>query len=370
MSEIPRNALFSVLSSDETEATIQAGSRRSLGLGEVVFEEGDPGNGLYLVISGSVEISAQVGEAGRRVLNRVMPGDFFGEMAVLESAPRSATARAEGPSEVLFLPTSAVEALLDTSPRFASCMMREVCHRMRSANSKYTTELVQAERLSTVGRFARSIVHDFKNPLGIIGMSAELATMRDATDEMRNTARGHIFKQVERLSNMVSELLEFTRGSQNTAALGPADYAGFVLPLVDDLRMESAPKHVSIELENQPPAVDVLMDTRRLPNVFYNLAHNAVDAMAPAGGRIILRFKCEDKSVLTELEDTGKGIAPEIASRIFEPFATFGKAKGTGLGLSICQRIVADHGGTIGTRSEPGHGAIFWFRLNRDVRGG
>ena len=67
--------------------------------------------------------------------------------------------------------------------------------------------------------------------------------------------------------------------------------------------------------------------------------------------------------VITEIEDTGKGIAPEILPRLFEAFATFGKAKGTGLGLSICKKVIEDHRGWIRARSEPGKGAVFSFSL-------
>ena len=74
-------------------------------------------------------------------------------------------------------------------------------------------------------------------------------------------------------------------------------------------------------------------------------------------------FSANEKEVITEMEDTGPGIAPEIADRLFQPFATHGKAHGTGLGLSICKKIVEDHGGRIAVRNEPGHGAIFSFTL-------
>src|SRR5207244_5155342 len=100
----------------------------------------------------------------------------------------------------------------------------------------------------------------------------------------------------------------------------------------------------------------------RLLHVFFNLINNAIDVM-PDGGKITLRFRCTDNEVLTEVEDSGPGIAPEIASRLFEPFATHGKAHGTGLGLSICKRIVEDHKGQIRARSEPQRGAVFSFTL-------
>ena len=119
---------------------------------------------------------------------------------------------------------------------------------------------------------------------------------------------------------------------------------------------------MAVELENEPPAVALLMNPKRLAHVFFNIVHNSCDAM-PDGGTIKLRFSQTDKAVITEIEDTGRGVAPEIEPRLFEAFATYGKAQGTGLGLSICKKIIEDHSGKISSRSEPGRGAIFSFSL-------
>jgi signal transduction histidine kinase len=108
--------------------------------------------------------------------------------------------------------------------------------------------------------------------------------------------------------------------------------------------------------------VNVLIDPTRLAHVFYNLVSNASDAM-PRGGKIRIRLVPKGGEIVTEVEDSGKGIPPQIAQRLFEPFATFGKAGGTGLGLSICKRVVEDHSGRIEVRQEPGRGAIFVFTL-------
>ena len=83
----------------------------------------------------------------------------------------------------------------------------------------------------------------------------------------------------------------------------------------------------------------------------------------PTGGKIILRFSQNENEVVTEIEDTGPGIAPEIANTVFEAFTTHGKSHGTGLGLTICKRIVEDHKGKIIACNEPGRGAIFRFTL-------
>jgi signal transduction histidine kinase len=88
----------------------------------------------------------------------------------------------------------------------------------------------------------------------------------------------------------------------------------------------------------------------------------------PEGGKIILRFQATEKEVVTEVEDGGRGIAPEIAGELFQVFATHGKAHGTGLGLSICKRIIEDHRGWISARNKPGRGAVFSFGLPRRQR--
>src|SRR5438132_8609301 len=134
---------------------------------------------------------------------------------------------------------------------------------MREFNQRYTQEVLQAERLTLVGRFARSIVHDFKNPLNVIGISAEMAAMENATAVMRANAKVRIRKQVDRMSNMINELLEFTRGSQAPIILAENDYAHYVHQLIEEIRPEIQVKNVTIQYENPPPSVTVLIDPAR-----------------------------------------------------------------------------------------------------------
>jgi signal transduction histidine kinase len=89
---------------------------------------------------------------------------------------------------------------------------------------------------------------------------------------------------------------------------------------------------------------------------------NAVDEM-PEGGKIKIRFQTNPSEVITEIEDTGDGIAPQILDKLFEAFETFGKPRGTGLGLSIAKKIVEEHRGRIYARNVPQGGALFGFTL-------
>jgi signal transduction histidine kinase len=362
MIALESSKLFAGLAPEELHALKLITVTKAFDAGQPIFREGDPGDGLYVVGDGRVQISAVVGQDQQRTLSRPGPGEFFGEMALLDNGPRSASAVAEESSQLMFIPRDGLLELLERSPKLAFSMVREFSLRMREFNRQYVREVLQTERLALVGRFARSIVHDFKNPLAIIGLAAELGSAENASVEMRDLAKQRIRKQVDRLSNMINELLEFTRGARTNVVPALADYDLFMQQLLEDLEAEVAAKKVTLVCENPPPPVRLLLDPRRLAHVFQNLINNAVEAM-PKGGKILLRFAVEEKQLVTEIEDTGPGFSPEILPRLFEPFATFGKAHGTGLGLSICQRIVEDHRGQIQARSEPSRGAIFVIRL-------
>jgi signal transduction histidine kinase len=364
MAGLEESKLFGSLSAEELKLIRENSALREHPANYQLFQEGDVGDGIYVVAEGQVQISAVIGNGERRVLSRVRPGEFFGEMAVLDNEPRSATATTEQPTKVFFIPRETLLKMLEKSPRLAVSLVREFSLRMRDFNRQYIQEVLQAERLTLVGRFARSIVHDFKNPLNIIGLAAELATMEKVSPEMRKTATDRIRKQVDRLSNMISELLEFTRGSQGPVVLSASNYGAFVKKIVEELQPDVQDKRATLILRNEPPDIDLPFDDKRMQHVFANLVNNAVDASGP-GGNIFISVNIQPKEVVTEIEDSGPGIAAEILPRLFEAFATFGKAKGSGLGLSICKRVIEDHRGWITARNEPGRGAIFTFALPR-----
>ena len=97
------------------------------------------------------------------------------------------------------------------------------------------------------------------------------------------------------------------------------------------------------------------MDVEKMVRVFYNLAGNAADAM-PEGGTLTVSTGRREAMVVVEFTDTGQGMPPEIRSRVFEPFFTYGKKHGTGLGLAIVKKILEDHHGTVEIDSEMGSG--------------
>jgi signal transduction histidine kinase len=354
--------LFRNLRPAELKALRAVTLDRAFAAGQEIFREGAPGDGVYVVKEGLVEISGLFNRTTRRTFSKLSPGEVFGEMAVIEHRPRSATATAAQDAAVYFIPRGEMLGLMERSPGLSLSLLQLISHRLREFNQQYLNEVVQAEALAVIGRFARGVVHDLKNPLNIIGLTAELAGRPDATPQFRAQAQERIAQQVERISSLVSEILYFTQRAGEAVALAPMSYAEFIGKTVAELRPDAEMRGATLELENAPPASMLMLNPKRLTRVLFNLVHNATDAM-PSGGKIIFRFGQMPREVVTEIEDTGPGIAPEILDRLFETFATHGKEHSTGLGLSICKKIVEDHGGRIWARNEPGRGAIFSFTI-------
>ena len=361
MVELESVGLFQGLNVGEWRSLRRMAQERQFATGREIFREGDPGDGVYVVRDGLVEIAHFVDGKEHRVFSKLRPGEIFGEMAVIENLPRSATAIAARDARVYFLPRDEMLALLKRSPGLAFNLLQEISRRLRDFNQLHLREVIQAERLAVVGNFARSILHDLKNPLAVISLATEVLGRPSLTPEKHAQSLNYIRNQVWHINEMIGGILEFTGASTRTA-LAPADYRQFINELLPELSRDAEIKSMRIELQNEPPAIQLLLDVRRLRRVFFNLLHNAADVM-PVGGKVFLRFQHNDQEVITEMEDTGPGIAPEIADRLFQPFATHGKPHGTGLGLSICKKTVEDHGGRMEARSEPGHGAIFFFTL-------
>jgi signal transduction histidine kinase len=337
---------------------------RSYDAGQVIFSQGARGDGFFCVETGEVEISAEVSDGERKVFAKVGQGEIFGEMAVLDDGPRSASAIAGPPTKAYFIGRDELFSILQNNPEALIRLVRFFSQRIRNTNSQYIEEIVQAEKLAVVGRFARTIVHDFKNPLNVIGLSAEMASAKWSTQETRDTSTDRIGRQIRRMSNMLNELLEFSRGKSQDLVLVATDYAEYLTELIAEIQADVVEKKIELCIVDGPPAERIPMDPQRLSHLFYNLINNAVDEMS-GGGKVTISFLIHDAEIVTRLTDSGPGIAPEMVDKLFEPFATHGKSHGTGLGLSICQKIVEDHGGRIWADSNPGDGATFCFTLPR-----
>ncbi len=363
MVALESSKIFDHLKPEEMDVVRQSMVTRNYTTGEAVFREGDSGDGIYVIQSGEVEISVVVGSEGeRKVFAHEGVGALFGEIAMVDDQPRSASAITTQESEICFIPRNRLMEIMERSPRFTRALMKGITHRLREFNRQYVDEVLQSERLTLVGRFTRSIVHDLKNPLNIIGIAADLGTMENGTPDTRESARTRIRKQINRISSLVNEVVEFTRNSNTTFVLALMDYRKLVEQIVDELRSEMTLRSVAVELVNDAPEVRLAVNPDRLARVFHNLFFNASEAM-PEGGVISVKFEAKEGKVFTTVSDGGPGIPPGLIDRLFNAFVTHGKVHGTGLGLSICRRIIEDHRGQIWAENGVNGGASFTFTL-------
>lgn len=363
MSPAASHASFGELLRETISRGSAAPVERVFPAGASIFKESDPGDGMYVVAEGTICISTKAGSSDNRSLVELGAGEFFGEMAIIDGAPRSASASAVTGARLLFISREEALSLMERSPALVLALLRAMSHRMREFNRHYVHDLLLAERLSAVGSFARSMVHDLKNQLGVIMLASELAASETAPAHLRRAAKERILQQVDRLSDMLTEVLRVSGGSSPHEP-EPVPLAEYMTAMIARFRDEFASKRVELRLAGAPPDVTLMLCPKRLDHVFLNLFNNASDFMS-AGGHIIVRFEAAEEEIAVEVEDSGPGLKPETAGSLFTPFFTEGKPQGTGLGLSICKSVIEDHGGEIHARAEPGRGAIFRFTLPR-----
>jgi two-component system NtrC family sensor kinase len=218
-------------------------------------------------------------------------------------------------------------------------------------------QLVQAEKLSSVGLLAAGVAHEVNTPLAVISTYAQMLAKQVGGDDQKSKLLEKIAKQTFRASEIVNSLLNFSRTSPT--AFEEVDVNRIIqesLVLIQH-QMEKAGITIQLDLEEQIPSMKG--NPGKLQQVFLNLFLNARDAMG-AGGSLTIRSRRGIDAVVVDVIDTGHGIEPEHLNRIFDPFFTTkaGK-KGTGLGLSVSYGIVREHGGLIEVESQPGEGTRF-----------
>ncbi len=235
--------------------------------------------------------------------------------------------------------------------------------RMEAELEKVQTQLLQAEKMSSLGKLAAGVAHQLNNPLGSITLFSQLMLEEYELTEDAKKDLLRIKSDAERCSSIVKELLEFAR--QTSRAVKLYNINKIIARTLFLLRNQALFQNIDI-IENYDDNIpDIPADVQRLNHVFMNIILNAADAMEGTGKlKIISMLNKEQGKVLIEISDTGQGIPEKVLPNIFEPFfTTKEQGKGTGLGLSMAYGIIEDHGGKITAKNKNSGGAVFSIEL-------
>ena len=235
--------------------------------------------------------------------------------------------------------------------------------RMRRELEETQAQLMQAEKIASLGRLSAGVAHEINNPLAGILIYAELLERQMQNGTFDREYLTEIISQTLRCQQIVTRLLEFSR--QSLGQKTHFDVNEIILRCIELISHQAIFHNIKIKTELDAELPQILGDPGQLQQVFTNLLLNAADAMQ-GHGKITVTSRptlFQDGIILT-ITDTGPGISPHILTKIFEPFfTTKAPGKGTGLGLSIVYSVIQRHGGTIEVDSAPGGGTTFTIRL-------
>jgi signal transduction histidine kinase len=224
---------------------------------------------------------------------------------------------------------------------------------------RHDREMLRAEQLSAVGQLAASVAHEVRNPLTGVKLLVEAALRPHKRQPLTEEDLAVIHGEVVRLEQTVQSFLDFARPpAPNRSVCDLREVVGQAVELV---RARARQQKVAVEVHSPDRDVPADVDRSQLCTVLVNLFINAIDAM-PRGGTLDVSLSAAESAILLSVADTGTGIAPGMAGRLFTPFAST-KPTGTGLGLSITQRVVEEHGGRVTGSNRPEGGACFAITL-------
>lgn len=217
-------------------------------------------------------------------------------------------------------------------------------------------EVRRKEKMAAIGGLAAGVAHEIRNPLSSIkGIASYYKSKFDDGSEEKEMA-GVMIEEVDRLSRVISELLEFARPAE--LKLKASDLNALLKHSARLVQQEATVKNIQIKLNFTSDFAEAVVDPDRLTQCFLNLYLNALQAMEN-GGQLTIASSIRDGSVIAiDIKDNGSGISTNDLSNIFNPYFTT-KSKGTGLGLAIVHKIIEAHQGQVKVRSAIGKGTVF-----------
>lgn len=323
---------------------------------------------LIVIVAAALVLGLLLAWTMARGLSRPI-NDLGRAMAVVGAGNLDHPINADAPDEIgeLARAFAAMTASLRQSREDMVRLNKELAGKVGELE-RTQAQLVQSEKLASIGEMAAAVAHGLRNPLASLRASAQLV-QRHPGSPAAGEQLGAIITEVDRLDRRVTHLLSFSRPApfhpvpERTEPVVQA-----ILPSFAE-RMKAQGVALAVELSGDLP--EIPLDTLKLEQALVELVSNSLDAM-PAGGRLTITAEAggspgEEAGVLLRVEDTGRGIAASTLPAVGQPFFTT-RAEGTGLGLATAKRFIEQHGGRLELESEVGQGTrvTIWLPAGAD----
>jgi signal transduction histidine kinase len=373
-------ALFSTLDEEELDDLAESAELLQAREGEVLFHEGDDGTHLFVIASGRVRLSAAAEGGLEQPIALQGPRSAFGEMALLDGAPRSATAVAARATTLLRVGVRELERLFDRHPGAREKFLRRgvswVSSLLRSANARYWRRAGRSLRARAGAAHARSrlaslVSHEFRTPLTVVKACAQRLRVAE-TASSGSPLLEKIELQCGRLETLVDDLiaLSLLQSTEALEELGDVDLGEVGAEVARELSPQAARKGLRIVVPGTTGAVVVAADRTLVRRAFRHLVDNAIKFSQE--GEIAIEAKA-GASGLCRLSvcDQGIGVDAEALERLSSSFVQEQDphnrdVEGLGIGLALVAEVARVHGGRILVQSAPGAGSLFALELPLD----
>lgn len=230
-----------------------------------------------------------------------------------------------------------------------------MCDSIRSARE----DLIRQERITTIARFATSIIHDLRSPLAAVYGGAEMLVDAELSPEQSQRLAGNIYRASRRIQELLQELADVSRARAKPVEI--CRLADIANAAYDGIAHTAKSQGVAVSLDI-PADLEVSVERSRVERVFLNLMNNAVEAM-PSGGQLDIAAQRENGNVVVRIDDSGPGLSEGAWKTLFQPFASIGKKNGLGLGLALSRQTIIEHRGDLWAEKNTISGAHFCLRL-------
>ncbi|MBU0483250.1 MAG: cyclic nucleotide-binding domain-containing protein [Proteobacteria bacterium] len=338
--------LFEFFSKDDLRCFAESIKEVELAENDILFREGSPGLDMFILLKGSLKLYKET-----RFITVIKPVDYIGEMAIIESKPRSATVQATAPSLLLQITSKQFKDYLARQPESLVSMMRTLSQRIRK-----NTEIIAGEFEK-----ANILIHDMKNLMSsflFLDLLEKQALAEAPARYVKVMKNGR-----DNLLQMMEEALANAKRLNRPRLYSEASISELVKEVMEsevNVHPDLQDKDVRVKVVSEPQIFP--FNKLEIRRVLVNLLINAAQA-SDRGGRIDIEIESDGQQAMVRIIDNGQGVPVQYREKIFQTHFTT-KDQGNGLGLASCKHVIEKlHGGELTFTPRPEGGTIFSFSL-------